>query len=231
FIAAWACVIVLLGAVEVIVPTEIRIAGDKKNDQIVPVLRRLKALSPTDGTFSNLRREGKTSMLVFSPDISVLLLLPSWTAQGTMVGLGGLDFGSASPADRKAFAYLYFSGVDTRQLGELLHSQGTDLALTDYARSALFGHERVFPELSFTPRPVQEYEIQEQLRAYDAYVKAFSPSEVLKHRFAYVVVNAGNQFDFSRIDRWYERSSPERIGDFELYRVAQRESLVNARGT
>jgi len=130
-IAATACVILLVGAVEVVVPTEIRIADDKRNDQIVPVLLRLKALSATDGTFSNLRRDGKTSMLVFSPDVSVLLLLPSWTAQGTMVGIGGLDFGSASPKDRKVFPYLYYAGVDTSQLAGLLHGQRTDVALNE----------------------------------------------------------------------------------------------------
>jgi hypothetical protein len=143
-------------------------------------------------------------MLVFSPDVSVLLLLPSWTAQGTMVGIGGLDFGSASPEDRKVFPYLYYSGVDTSQLAGLLHGQGTDRALNDYVRGALFGHERVLPQLSLARRPVQEHEIEEQLRAYD------------------VVVNAKSQFDLSRIDRWYEREPAERVGQFELYRVKLR---------
>jgi len=94
--------------------------------------------------------------------------------------------------------------------------------LSYYARAALFGHERVLPQLSLDQRVVQDSEIQEQLRAYDAYVASFSQSEALKHPFGYVVVPVGNQFDFSRIDRWYEREPAERVGQFDLYRVKSR---------
>jgi hypothetical protein len=221
-LTALACVIVLWGAAEVALPTEIRVASDVKNDDMVPVLLRLKDLSATDGTLSNLHDRGKTSMLVFSSDIAVLKLLPTWTAQGTMIGLGGLDFGSATLQDRKVFAYLYYSGADTARLAELLHGKSTDLGLNYYARSALFGHERVLPQLSLSHEPVQVDEIEEQLRAYDSYVASFSRSEALKYPFAYVIVLPGSQFDFSRIDRWYERDSAERVGAFELYRVRMR---------
>jgi hypothetical protein len=193
-----------------------------KNDQIVPVLLRLKTLSATDGTLSDLRSQGKTSQLVFSPDIDVLMLLPTWTAQGTMIGLGGLDFGSANFEERKIFAYLYYSGANTARLDELLRGRSNDLAMNYYARSALFGHERALPQLSLNRRVIQDFEIQEQLRAYDAYVTTFSQSEAIKHPFAYVIVAAQTQFDFSRIDRWYERGPAERVGQFELYRVRMR---------
>jgi len=217
-----ASAIVLWGVAEVGVPTNIRVASDIKNDQIVPVLRRLKALSATDGTLSDLRNQGKTSMLVFSPDLDILMMVPTWTVQGTMVGIGGLDFGSATIQDRKVFVYLYYSGVDTTRLAELLQGKSNDFALSYYARAALFGHERVLPQLSLDQRVVQDSEIQEQLRAYDAYVASFSQSEALKHPFGYVVVPVGNQFDFSRIDRWYEREPAERVGQFDLYRVKSR---------
>ena len=215
-------IVLLWGVAEVGVPAEIRNKWNVKNDQIVPVLLRLKALSATDGTLSDLRSHGKTSQMVFSPDIDVLMLVPTWTAQGTMIGIGGLDFGSANFEERKIFAYLYYSGADSARLAELLRGRSNDLALNYYARSALFGHERALPQLNAYRQMIQDSEIQEQLRAYDAYVSTFSQSEAIKHPFAYVIVPAETQFDFSRIDRWYERGPAERVGQFELYRVRMR---------
>lgn len=215
-------VVVVWGVAEVAVPAEIRVAADVKNDRIVPVLLRLKALSVNDGTFSSLRSEGKTSTLVFSPDIGVVRLVPTWTAQGTMVGLGGLDFGSATSEDKQVFAYLYYSGVDTARLSELLSDQSPDLFLNYYARSAVFGHERVLPQLSLLHSPVQDSEIQEQLRAYEAYVAAFSREEVLQHPIAYAIIGSERDFDFSRIDRWFMRDAGEQIGPYYLYRLTPR---------
>jgi len=221
-LAAMACVIVAWGVAEVAVPTEIRIASDVKNDQIVPALLRLKALSEIDGTASDLGRQGKTSTLVFSPELDVLLLLPTWTSQGVMPGIGGLDFASAAPQDRKVFAYLYFSGVDTARLRELILGKSTDSALNYYVRAALFGHERILPQLSLHRRPVQDSEIQEQLCAYENYVSSFGREEVVKQPLTYVVVLAESAFDPSRIDLWYERGPAERVGRYLLYRVRLR---------
>jgi len=215
-------VILLWGVAEVAVPTQFRSLSDVKNDQIVPVLLRLKALSAVYGTMSDLRNQGKTSMLVFSPDIDVLMLVPTWTAQGTMIGIGGLDFGSATFQERKVFAYLYYSGVDAAYLTTLLEGKSSNLVLAYYARAALFGHERILPQLSLDQHVVQDFEIQEQVRAYETYVSTFSQAEATKHPFAYLIVPVGSGFDFSRIDRWYERESAERIGQFDLYRVKSR---------
>jgi len=161
---------------------------------------------------------------VFSPDISILRLLPTWTAQGTMVGLGGLDFGTASSQDGRVFAYLYYSGADTTRLDDLLHERCPDLFMNYYARSALFGHERILPQLSLHRRPIQDAEIQEQLRVYETYVASFSREEARKYPIRYVIVSSEVGFDFSRLDLWYERDAGERIGPYLLYRVSPRAS-------
>jgi hypothetical protein len=139
-----------------------------------------------------------------------------------MIGIGGLDFGSATFQERKVFAYLYYSGVDARYLTTLLEGKSSNLVLAYYARAALFGHERILPQLSLDQHVVQDFEIQEQVRAYDTYVNTFSQAEAAKHPFAYLIVPVGSGFDFSRIDRWYERESAERVGQFDLYRVRSR---------
>ena len=219
----WLAVLSLVwGAMEVVLPARVRSNSDIVNDEMVPVFQRLKALSSEDGTLSGLRNEGKTTVFVFSPQIEVLRLLPTWTAQGTAIGLGGLDFGTASQDDRKVFAYLYFCGTDTTRLIELLQDRTDDRFMNYYTRSAVFGHERVLPNLSLHPKPIENAEIDEQVRSYQTYVMTFSKEEVLKHPISYVVVLSQSGFDFSHIDRWYERESLERIGPYELYRLRLR---------
>ena len=219
----WLAVLSLIwGAMEVVLPARVRSNSDIVNDEMVPVFRRLKALSSEDGTLSGLRKEGKTPVFVFSPHIEVLRLLPTWTAQGTAVGLGGLDFGTASQDDRKVYAYLYYCGTDTKRLIELLHDRTDDRFMNYYTRSAVFGHERVLPNLSLHPKPIENADIDEQVRAYETYVMTFSKEEVLKHPISYVVVLSESGFDFSHIDRWYERQSQERIGPYELYHLKLR---------
>jgi hypothetical protein len=219
----WLAVLSLVwGGIEVDLPTRARSPSDNVNDQMIPVLLRLKALAQQDGTLLGLRREGKTPALVFSPHIEVLRFLPTWTAQGTVIGLGGLDFGSASQEERKVYAYLYYCGVDTRRLVELLYDRTNDAFMNYYTRSAIFGHERVLPNLSSHSRPIEDVDIEQQVRVYEAYVTSFSREEAVKHPISYVIVLSQSGFDFSRIDRWYEHDAAEHIGDYDLYKVKLR---------
>jgi hypothetical protein len=220
----WTAALCLLwGAVEVELPAQARYTSDVVNDEMIPTLLRLRELSIHDGTWAGLRSQGKTPALVFSPDTEVMRLLPTWTAQGTLLGLGGLDFGSASRKDPRVYAYLYYSGVDGRLLEQLLSDRSEDRFLNYYTRSAIFGHERVLPKLSFDFRPIGEAEIQEQVRVYENYVMSFAREDSLKHLIAYVIVRHETAFNFSHIDRWYERDAGERIGAYDLYRLKLRD--------
>jgi hypothetical protein len=219
----WLAVLSLAwGGMEVDLPSRARSQSDNVNDQMIPVLLRLKALSLQDGTLTGLRSEGKTPALVFSPHIDVLRFLPTWTAQGTVIGLGGLDFGSASQEERKVYAYLYYCGVDSRRLVELLYDRTDDAFMNYYTRSAMFGHERVLPSLSLNSKPIEDTDIEQQVRVYETYVTSFSREEAVKHPITYVIVLSQSGFDFSHIDRWYERDTAEHIGDYDLYRLKLR---------
>lgn len=211
------------GVLEVDLAARARAQSNIVNDEMVPVLLRLKAMSVQDGTLSGLRSDGRSPSLVFSPHIEVLRYLPTWTAQGTAIGLGGLDFGSATQNERKVYPYLYYSGVDTRGFVELLYDRTDELFLNYYTRSALFGHERVLPVLSSHHKPIHDSEIEEQVRLYESYIASFSREEALKHKITYVIARAQSNFDFSRIDPWYERDAGERVGDYDLYRLKLRE--------
>ena len=191
-------------------------------DQMVPVLQRLKELSKHDGTLSNLRAEGRTGTLVFSPQRDVMGMLPTWASQGTILGMGGLDFGSLSKQDRKELLYLwlYYSAADANRLRQILNGKVADTFLSHYARIAIFGHEREVPMLSFHFEPIRQEEIEAEVTAYQSYLNSFSRQNVLSHPIVYVVTT--DDSDLSRVDLWYERVAAEKIGDYNLYRIKLR---------
>jgi hypothetical protein len=193
-------------------------------DQMVPVLRRLKELSKHDGTFEGLRSAGKTPTVVFSPQRDVMGMLPTWSSQGTLLSMGGLDFGSASHSQRKEFLYLYlyYCGTDEEGLGRLLSGRTDDFFMGHYARIAIFGHERVVPMLSSTFDPIRTEEIEEQVKLYRAYIDSFSRDKILVRPLTYVVTKSEPESNLSQIDRWYQRDKGERHGDYTLYKLTLR---------
>jgi hypothetical protein len=219
----WIAVLCFLwGAVEVTMPVLANYGSNVAADQMVPVLLRLKELSKQDGTLLNLREQGRTVTLVFSPQRDVMGLLPTWTSQGTLLGMGGLDFGSASQQERKEmlYQYLYYSAVDAGRLRELLIGNADDTFMSHYARVAIFGHERVVPMLSSNFKPPQQGEIEDEVRSYQAYADSFAREKVLLHPLTYVITRG--ESDLSHVDLWYERDAGERIGDYYLYRLKLR---------
>jgi len=212
------------GAIEVSLPALANFRSNVIADQMIPVLLRLKELSKEDGTVESLRDEGRASAVVFSPQRDVMGLLPTWTPQGTLLSMGGLDFGSATQNERKEllYMYLYYSAADAGRLRELLSQRTEDFFMSHYARIAIFGHERVVPMLSSDFKPVRQEEIEAEVNLYQAYRDSFSLEKALVRPLTYVVTRADSAPDFSRIDRWYERDAGERIGDYSLYRVRLR---------
>jgi hypothetical protein len=222
-VLVWVATLCLLwGAVEVSMPLLANYESNVAADQMVPILRRLKELSKQDGTFSSLRDQGRSANLVFSPRRDVMGLLPTWAPQGTLLGMGVLDFGSASQQERKElfYLYLYYSGADASRLREMLSQRNADTFMNHYARIAIFGHERVVPLLSFDFKPIQDTEIDEEARRYQAYVDSFSSEKASSRPIAYAVTKG--ESDLSRLDLWYERDAGERIGDYELYHLRLR---------
>lgn len=214
------------GAVEVSLLALARTKADVASDQTIPVLLRLKELSKQDGTLEGLRDRGKVSALVFSPHVEVMQLLPTWTPQGTLLGAGALDFGSA-PSHRARkdllYIYLYYCGANGERLREYLNEKSHDSYMDFYANSVIFGDERIIPQLSLHPKPIQKDEIEQEVGVYQAYVDSFSIERVLEHPVTYVITKGEAEPDLSRIDRWYERDVGERVGAYTLYRLKLRE--------
>ena len=214
------------GFVEVGLPSRLNsVPQAVVNDQIVPVLLRLKQLSREDGTLTGLRAKGNASTLVFSPQLVVTVLQPTWTSQGTLLDVGGLDFSSVTREERKEFFYLhlYYSKADTGALRQALNGTPNDPAMNYYARAVTFGHERIVPALSAQFKPIQPEEIEQEVRAYQAYADSLSREQVLKRPITYAVIPASSNFDFENVDRWYERDNGERVGAYTLYRLKLRQ--------
>jgi hypothetical protein len=211
---AWIAVACCLwGATEVTVDILAHTRSSVVADQVVPVLRRLDQLSTQDG---------KTPAIIFSPHRDVMAWAPTWTSQGTLLNMGGLDFGTATHDERKEFfyLYLYYSGVDAQGLRNLLSGATDDFFTGHYARIAIFGHEQVLPILGSDFKPIQPHEIDEQVRIYDDYLKGFARETALAHPITYVVTKTNS--NLSSLDRWYERDAGEQHGDYTLYRVKLR---------
>ena len=211
-------------AVEVGIPSPIRSRNDVKLDQMVPVLRHLDQLSNTDGTRQELRERGETSVVVFSPEYGISRLLPTWAPQALLVGTGTASFQALPEDERKEWIYLhlYYSGKDEDFLRQLLNDRIDDTYLTYFVQSTIFGPERILLFLGRHSAPVSQPEIEAQVVDYANYTRSFSRSNALKRPVKYVITPADNNFDLSRIDRWYERDDGERVGDYTLYRVRLR---------
>ncbi len=217
---AWGVIVVGLPSRLVFVP--LAVANDKR----IPVLRRLKELSKQDGTLADLRTRGQASALVFSPNVMVITLLPMWTSQGTLLDVTGVYCGSVTREELKKFFYmhLYYSKAETEALRKAL--KGTLDPTPDEissARSVIFGYERIFPALNSQFKPIQEDEIEREIQAYQAYANSFSREEVVKRPITYAVISVEGNFDFTNLDRWYQRDAGERVGDYTLYRLKLRD--------
>ena len=215
---AWGVFSVALPARLVFVPSA------AARDQRIPVLLRLKEISNLDGTRSDLRTHGQASTLVFSPDLAVTVLLPTWTPQGTLLDIGGVECGNVSREERKEFFFmhLYYSKVQSEGLRKALNGVPGNPTMERYAPIAVFGSERVSPALTFDFKPIQPNEIEREVQAYQAYLNSFSRAEALKRPITYAVIPVEGNFDFSNLDRWYERDAGERVGDYTLYRLKLR---------
>lgn len=195
-------------------------------DRTVPVLRRLKELSSQDGTTSELKTVGEAPRtLVFSPNLSLIEMLPTWTSHGTLLDPGGVDFSSVTREWRKQFFYmhLYYSNADPEILRKVLNGLDSNPAMDRYARSVIFGHERMTPALGLHFDAIRQDEIDREVRAYQAYAASFSRSDALKRPIGYAVVPVEGDVDLANLDRWYDRHSGERVGEHTLYRLKLRD--------
>ena len=212
------------GVIEVNQQFKLRSTFDVRNDEMVPVFVRLKQLASLDGTWDGLRSNGRAPALVFSPQYGVSRLLPTWAPQASLLAPGSAPFQSLAQSQRKEWLYthMYYSGITNESFRELLQGRTEDGPFAYFVKSTVFGNERVHLFLG-NSQPVRQEEIDDDVAVYEAFVTSFSREQAGRRRLTYVVIPTNISFDFSRLDRWYERDSGEQLGSYTLYRVRLRE--------
>ena len=111
---------------------------------------------------------------------------------------------------RRFYQYLYYSGVDRNQFVRMLKYDFT-------SQWEVFGAERVNPVLTAKHEPITESEIERAAQEYAAFVNSFDSNLATNPLIAYAVVDPKD--NLSNLDRWYERDSGERVGEFISYRL------------
>jgi hypothetical protein len=179
---------------------------DILRDMSIPVANRLRELS----------RENMGTVLTLEPRQADTL--PSLAPQPVLWAVHMPVFPGSQPDELKErfWHYLYYSGVSPQGLTDLLASK-------DYMTLvAVFGYEREAPHLVRTFKPVTPQEIDEQVRLYTVYIDSFNRVTAAQYLLSYLIVPSGSVWDSANLDRWYERSGGERVGDFTLYRLKLR---------
>jgi len=210
FIAIW------WAAIEVLAPTKVMIADSEFIDRAAAVCQRLRQLSNAEGV--GARTSGTNPRpLVLASDNKVSLVLPTF-APLAVLWASNFDFLNIEPGESRTrfYEYLYYTGVDSTHLMKELGQPMNDLAI------AAFGHERVIPDLSISPRPITSEEIAREVGNYQAFVASFTRERANEHLLAYVVVPVDGSLDFSNLDRWYQRDQGEQVGAYRLYRLQLR---------
>jgi hypothetical protein len=196
-----------------------------RDDELVPVLLRLKEEAKHDGTWEGLREHGRAPALVFSPLYRISELLPTWAPQGSLLATSAASFQTLSGAERKEWLYtnFYYCTMDMEYLRELLNDRTDDPFLAWRAKSTIFGPERVSLVLGGEFQPIRQEEIEREARTYKAFADSFSHEEATKRPLTYAITPADAAFDFSHLDLWYERDGGERIGAYVLYKLKLRQ--------
>ncbi len=151
--------------------------------------------------------------------------MPTFVSQGMLISAFHLDLPNVTSAEVRElmFRHLYYIGMDAGRLRQALDKSLDDKELSHFCRGMFFGKERVLPILSSNPQPITQEEIDVEVGRYEEHIASFAREHAANPTLSYVVTPTHAGPDFVNLDRWYERDTGERIGDFTLYRVRLRE--------
>lgn len=156
--------------------------------------------------------------MLLATDLRQTETLPTIVPQPLLWAVHMSVFSGSQPAELKErfYQFLYHSGVSPQQL------RGALAAKDHVTFVALFGYDREVPIFADNFRPVTAEEVDEQVRLYKAFIDSFSRPAAAQYLLSYLIVPSRSAWDSSNLDRWYERSGGERVGDFTIYRLKLR---------
>jgi hypothetical protein len=118
---------------------------------------------------------------------------------------------------RRIFQALYYQNFDKDKLKAKLRSKNKYILLL-----GLFSADRTSALYTGKLNPITEQEIDEITEKYENFRRDFSAAEAASPKLSFVLVHKDAANDFTALDRWYERSEPDEIGKFILFRVRLR---------
>ena len=154
--------------------------------------------------------------LVFASNQHLTNSLSTTTSNPVLWARYMFTFSLSLEEQRHRFSqYLYYSGVDGEDLRRLLERErGTP-------RVEIFGAARANPVVASNPAPITPQDIEQAVAEYVRFSSTFGPVDAARPRLSYAIVAPAD--NLSNLDRWYERDSGERVGDYILYRLKLRE--------
>lgn len=153
--------------------------------------------------------------VVFCSDLLLGDSLPNVAPQPILWAPHLFVFSGASAEENRQRLYqqLYYSGVGEE---EFAASAGK----SSFLQLAIFGWERM-NEKAHAPVITSE-DVRRETLTYAEFTRAFDASRAATPRVEYVVVPATGGPSLANLDRWYERDTGQRVGNYVLYQVRLR---------
>lgn len=193
-----------------------------RHDEAVPILKELKSLAGTDGTWQSLKTDGKANATVFIPSYAVCSLLPTWAPQPSLLTVGAAAYQTINSRERieRIYLQMYFAGYSPESFRALLNSE-TD-PFSRFVKTILFGPERAVKFLG-SHTPIRADELDNAARAYAEFLRSRLDAAIADNPIAYVIARPHD--DLSNFDRWYVLDAGTVRGDYVLYRTSKRERV------
>ncbi|HEV7373646.1 MAG TPA: hypothetical protein VGN95_02935 [Pyrinomonadaceae bacterium] len=201
------------GVVEADVTTHVLDEQNVIRDDAELVGRRLRELAR-----EALQGGGEKHEVVFASNLIQGDSLPTIAPQSVLWARHLHIFSGTTWEESKERFYQqsYYSGFDAQWLESELNNGNFVVVI------ALFGWGRNHDRLTVNAVPLSREEIAAEVARYSQYIRNFDRERATHPKISYVVTDANGNFDFSNIDRWYERGAGERLGKFMLYRLKLR---------
>ncbi|MEP6922842.1 MAG: hypothetical protein ABI954_00120 [Pyrinomonadaceae bacterium] len=206
-IALTACV---WGTVEARYTTAVVSEANALRDEAKPVGNRLRELAKTELFDEDGNRAIVLPLSLLQGDDE-----PALAPQGVLWARHQHVFTGETVEENKErfYHFMYFSGLNGELLRQQLRSNNVIVVIS------LFGWDRLNGRLSIKSTPLTEDEIQTESQKFESFRQNFNQAQAARRRISYVIVQNGIGYNFTNLDRWYDRDEGEIIGNYVLYKV------------
>jgi hypothetical protein len=185
-------------------------------DDATPAARRLAELDDKQQT---------NPQIVLATDPVVADYLPTVAPQPQFWAQHMYVFAGVTAAQdrQRLLQFLYYTDVHFEGIGERQFAELEPRGKMYF--TALMGRSRTDRSLTSIWKPISPEEYENAQRTFTNFVSSFDRERATHPTLSYVLTSIEQPIDFSRLDKWYERDSGERLGKFVLYRVKLRPAL------